>query len=108
MENIHHQKLQHLENNYSSPENYPIIQHADVTLNMNKTEPFTRFNNDTNHAELINSIKFSLPLMDDFIPKSPTIYNYFYEEQIEIDDKLLYDTQQQDPVIRQLLLWKTV
>ena len=106
LENIHHQKLQHLKNNYSSPENYPIIQHTDVTLNMNKTEPFTQSNNETNYAKITNSIKFSLPAMDDFIPKSPTICNYFYEKQTEINDKLLYDTQQQDPVIRQLLLWK--
>ena len=73
---------------------------------MNKTEPLTQSNNDTNYAELINSMKFSLPAMDDFLPKSPIIYNYFYEAQTEIDDKLLYDTQQQDPVIRQLLFWK--
>ena len=44
--------------------------------------------------------------MDDFIPKSPTLYNYFYAEQTETSDKLLYETQQQDPVLRQLLLWK--
>ena len=106
LENIHHQKLQHLKNYYSSPENYPIIQHTDVTLNMNQTEAFTQSNNDTNYAELINSIKFSTPAMDGFIPKLTTIYNYFYKEKTEIDDKLLYDTQQQDPVIKQLLLWK--
>ena len=41
--------------------------------------------------------------MDDFIPKSPTIYKYFYEEQTEIEDTLLYKTQQQDPVLRQIL-----
>ena len=75
---------------------------------MNQTEAFTQSNNDTNYAELINSINISLPAMDDFIPKSPTICNYFYEEQTEIDDKLLYDTQQQEPVIRQLLLWKII
>ena len=44
--------------------------------------------------------------MDGFIPKSPTIYNYFYEEQTEVNDTLLYKTQQQDPVLRQLLFWK--
>ena len=37
---------------------------------------------------------------------SPTLYNYFYEEQTEINDMLLYETQQQDPVLRQLLIWK--
>ena len=44
--------------------------------------------------------------MDDFIPKSPTIFNYFYEEQTEVNDTLLYKTKQQDPVLRPLLLWK--
>ena len=44
--------------------------------------------------------------MDDFIRKSSTLYNYFYEEQTKIIDILLYELQQQDPVIRQLLLWK--
>ena len=96
LDKVHHQKLQPHKNNYSSPENYPIIQHTDVTLNKNKTEPLTQSNNDTNYAELINSIKCSLPAMDDFIPKSPTIYNYFYEEETEIDDKLLYNTQKPD------------
>ena len=106
LENIHQQKIQHFKNNYSSPENYLIIQHTDVTLNTNKTEPFIQSNIDANYAEIINSIKFSLPAMDDFIPKSPTIYKCFYQEQTEIDDKLLYNTQQQDPVLRQLLFWK--
>ena len=104
--NLHQQKLQQFKNNNSSPENYPIIQHTDVTLNTDKTEPFTQSNHDANYAELINSIKFSLPAMGDFIPKSPAIYNYFYEEQTEIDDTLLYKTQQQDPVLRHLLFWK--
>ena len=31
LENIHNQKLEHLKNNCSCPENYPIIQHKDVT-----------------------------------------------------------------------------
>ena len=44
--------------------------------------------------------------MDDFIPKSSTIYNYFYEENTEINETLLHETQQQHPVIRQLLLCK--
>ena len=44
--------------------------------------------------------------MNDFIPKSPVIYNYFYKEHTEIDDELLYNTQQQDPVLKQLLFWK--
>ena len=44
--------------------------------------------------------------MDDIIPKSSTPYNYFYEEQTEINDTLLYETQQQDPVVRPFLLWK--
>ena len=35
--------------------------------------------------------------MDDFIPKSRTLYNYFYEEQSEINDTLLYQTQKTRP-----------
>ena len=42
--------------------------------------------------------------MDDFIPKSPEISNHFYNEQTELNETLLYETQQQDPVPRQLLL----
>ena len=42
--------------------------------------------------------------MDDFIPKSQILYNYINEEQTEINDMLLYETQQQDPVLRQLQL----
>ena len=44
--------------------------------------------------------------MNDFIPKPPTIYNYFSNEQTELNDTFLYVAQQQDPVIRQLFLWK--
>ena len=44
--------------------------------------------------------------MDILLPKSPTIYNYFYNEQTELIDTLLYEAQQQDPVIRQLFLLK--
>ena len=106
LENMHPQKLQQFKNNSSLPENYPIIQKIDVKLNTNKTENFIRYNHDANYVELINSTKFSLPAMDDFIPKSPNLYNYFYEEQTETNDTLLYETQQQDPVSRQLLLWK--
>ena len=78
LDNIHQQKIQQLKNNYSLPEIYPIIQHTDVKLNTNETKPLTQLNHDANYAELINTIKFSLSAMDDFIPKSPTLYNYFY------------------------------
>ena len=78
----------------------------DVTLNTNKTEPFTQLNQDANYAELLNNIKFSLPVINNFIAKSPTNTNYFYGEQRELNDTLLYEVQQQDPVIRQLFLWK--
>ena len=44
--------------------------------------------------------------MDDFIPQSPRIYNFFHTENTEITDALLYEAQQQDQVIRQLPLWK--
>ena len=106
LENLIQQKLHQIKNNYSFPENYQIIQHTDVTLNTNKREPFIQCNHNANYAELINSIKFSLQAMDYFIPKSPTIYNYLYEEQTEIDDTLLYKTQQQDLVLWKLLFWK--
>ena len=89
LENIHQQKLQQFKNNYSSSENYPIIQHTDVTQNTNKREHFIQSNQDPNYAELVISIKFSLPAMDDFIPKSLILYNYFYEEQTEVNDTLL-------------------
>ena len=44
--------------------------------------------------------------MDDFILKSPELCNLFYSEQTELNDTFLYEAQQQDPVLRQLLLWK--
>ena len=56
--------------------------------------------------ELINTIKFSLPALDDLIPKSQELYNYFCTEKTEINVTLIYEAQRQDPVIRQLLIWK--
>ena len=106
LEHIHQKRNQQTNNTYFPPENYPIIQHTDVTLNTNKTEPYLHLKQDPNFAELINTIKFSPPPMDNFIPQSPRIYNFFYTENTEITDALLYEAQQQDPVIRQLLLWK--
>ena len=41
-----------------------------------------------------------------FIPKSPEKYNYFHNEQIEINDTFHNESQQQDPVLRQHFLWK--
>ena len=77
-------------------ENYSIVQQTDVTLNTNKTEPFTQCTQDANYAALINTIKFALPAMDDFIPKSPELYSYFYSEQMDLNNTLLYEAQQQD------------
>ena len=37
LKNLHQQKIQQFKNKFSSPENYPIIQHTDVSLNTNKT-----------------------------------------------------------------------
>ena len=92
----------------TNPESpYPIIQHADFTLNINRTEPYTNSSTNANYAELINQINFSLPALDDFIPSSPKIYIYFYHQNTILDNTLLYQAQQQDPVIRQLILWKT-
>ena len=82
LDNVH--QKQQLKQKYSPAEIYPIIQHTDVTLNTNKTEPLQEFNHDANYAELINTLKFSIPAMDDFIPNSPTIYNYFYERKYRI------------------------
>ena len=107
LDDTHQQKIQQFKNNYSLPEIYLIIHHRDITLNTNKTEPLTQFNHDANYAELINIIKISLPAMDDFIPKFLILHNHFYEEQAEINDMLPYETQQQDPVLRHLLLWKS-
>ena len=42
-------------------ETYPIVKRTDVTLNTNKTEPFPQFTRNANYAELINTIKLSLP-----------------------------------------------
>ena len=78
----------------------------DVTIKENITEHFIQSTQDANFSELLNTIKFSLPAMDEFIPKSPELYNYFYSVQTELNGTLLYEAQQQDPVIRQLLLWK--
>ena len=52
LEGIHQQKLQNPNNNYSPPENYPVIQHTDVTINPNRTEPFTKYDHDAYSAEL--------------------------------------------------------
>ena len=106
LEHIHQKRNKQIQNDYSSPETYPIIQHTDVTFNTNKTEPYTDLEQDPNYAELINTIKFSLPPMDDFVPQSPQIYIFFYTSTTKITDTLLFEAQQQDPVIRQLLLWK--
>ena len=73
---------------------------------MNKTEPFTPDNQHANCSELINSIKFLLPSMDDFIPKSAETNNYLYDKLPEISEIFLEDTQQRDFVLRQVFLWK--
>ena len=106
MEHIDQHKIKQFNHHLLLHETYPIIQHTDVTVNTNKTEPFTQSNQNANYAKLINTIKLSLLAMDDFITKSPKLYNYFYSEQTELNDTLLYETQQTNPVIRQLLFWK--
>ena len=99
-------EIKHLNHNQLPLEFYPIEQHTDVTLNTNKTESLTQPLWNADYGELKNIIKFSLPALDDFVSKSPEIYNYVYNEQTEKNDTLLYETQQQDPVIRQLFLRK--
>ena len=59
-----------------------------------------------NYAELLDTIRFSIPALDNFVPKSPENYNCLLNEQTEKNDRLLHETEQQDPVIRQLLLWR--
>ena len=100
LHNIHQNKI------HSLSKIYPIIQQTDVTLNTNKTEPLKQFSHDANYAELINTVKFLLPAMDDFIPKSPTLYNYFHKENTKLNDTFRREMQQQDPVFRQFLIWK--
>ena len=83
-----------------------LYNRTEVTLNTNKTETCAQSAQTANYAELVNAIKFLLPAMDDLIPKSPILFNYFYNEQTELNDTFLYVAQQQDPVIRKILLWK--
>ena len=44
--------------------------------------------------------------MNYFLPKSPETNNYFLDEQTEITDKFLHQTQQQDSVLKRTLRWK--
>ena len=67
-----------------------------------KTEPFTPNTQNSKYGELINNKNFSLPAMDDFIPKSANVYDYFYNKQTEITDIFSQETQQQDSVPRQI------
>ena len=87
LEHIHYHKTQQLkQGHYSHLETYPIVQQTDGTLNKDKTEPFTPHTQKANDADLIIIIRFSLPIMDDFIPKSPEKFNYFYGKPTEITD----------------------
>ena len=72
LENMHQQKLQQFKINYSLPENYPIIQHRDVTLN-------------TVSKKYINSISTDTHVESPHFPiYKQTIDNYF-KVQLEID-----------------------
>ena len=75
-------------------------------MNTNETESFNQSNQNANYSELLNTVKFSLTATDDFILKSPKLYNFFYSEQAELNDTLLYEAQQQEPVISQILFCK--
>ena len=103
-EQLQQNKTQQFKQNHSLLVTYPIVQHTDVNLNTNKTESFTKSTQNANYSELINTIKSSRPALENFIPKSKEIYNYFYNKQTAINDTLQYEAQQQDPVIRQLLV----
>ena len=72
---------------------YPIIQQTDATLNINRTEPHTQSTKNGDYAELINQVEFSLPAMDGFIPNSPKNYNYFYDQDVILNDALLCEAQ---------------
>ena len=61
-------KSKHCKQKQLPLETYPIPQNSDVTLNTNKTEPFMHPPQNANYAELINTIRFSLPALDDFVP----------------------------------------
>ena len=61
LEQIHQQKIQHSRTNYLPLETHTLVQHTDVTLNTNKTEPYIPLNQDANYAELIDTIKFDTP-----------------------------------------------
>ena len=63
-EQLQQNKKQEFKQNHSLLETYPIIQHTDVNLNSNKTGSFTKSTQNANYSELINTIKFSLPALD--------------------------------------------
>ena len=86
LEQLQQNKVKHLKETQLPIEIYPYVQHTDVTLKTNETEPFIQFPHNANNAELINTNEFSLKALDDFISKSPEISNYSYNEQIEIND----------------------
>ena len=106
LQQIHQNKIQQFKYNNFLLEIYPVIQHTDVTKNTNNTQTFLQTTQDAIFAELIKTKKISHPAMDDIIQKSPDFYNYFHSEQTQLNDTLLYEAQQQDSVLRQLLLWK--
>ena len=105
-EHIQYHRTQHLKQIQLHLEDCPIVQSTDVKLNMNKTEPITTDTQNSNYVELINSTKFSLPATYDFILKSPKLYNYFRDEQTEITETFLHETQQHEAFLRQFYLWK--
>ena len=72
---IQQNKTQTRVNNLLASDTYPIIQHTDVTLKINRTEPYTQSTKIADYAELLNQIQFSLPAMDDVIPIITKIYN---------------------------------
>ena len=57
MEKIQQNRFKHFIQNQLPLETYPIVQHIDVTLNTNKTEPFNYPPQNANYAELINTIR---------------------------------------------------
>ena len=68
------------------------MQHPDVNLDINKTEIISKHTLTSDHNELINTMKVSVPAADNFLDDSPQINNYFLKKQTEMFVVLLLNT----------------
>ena len=71
-----------------------IVQYA---IKTNKREPNTLNPQNKSNTELKNSIKFSTPAIEDFVPKQSEFYKFIFAENTEPIETFLHDTQQQVP-----------